>query len=358
MPSREAPPPFTADTPITSACESDADPNVSLLSSQLPQELLDLLSLHAAFLKALSLHLAHNGSHAPVDVRVICPSVAQAWGKRRVTLDDVRRCVAVHDDGVASPFFLSDYGRGKVCVELHAHAAGAGPLSEQALNRRFEANLRQAWAAQGNEAGGAGHFVQGLPKAPLRDCASSLARAAHPMLAKGQRTLEELKQGIAAKRQAEEEKKQKVVVQRQQVDTPMANADGSKMSLLDRIRQRQLQQSETTNTTPSPAELARRAAMQRAGDVAAVLAMLSRTAARGQARISFTLPAVLVKLRDSLRVPVSREESASCVRVLAGEIAPQWLRVVTVGGVENVVVQTAFAPSQAAIQERVRALSA
>src|SRR3569833_119188 len=79
-------------------------------------------------------------------------------------------------------------------------------------------------------------------------------------------------------------------------------------------------------------------------------------AAAGQKRASFPLSAVLAKLRDSLRLPLSREEGAACVRLLAAEIAPEWLRVVTVAGSEIVVVLTDFTPSKAVVEDRVRLL--
>jgi hypothetical protein len=81
--------------------------------------------------------------------------------------------------------------------------------------------------------------------------------------------------------------------------------------------------------------------------------MLTMATAEGRARISFTMAAVLVKLRDSLRTPVSQEDGAVCVRLLAKEVAPEWLRIVTVGGRENVVVQTGMQPGKMVVQERV-----
>ncbi|KAK3360270.1 hypothetical protein B0T25DRAFT_126284 [Lasiosphaeria hispida] len=318
--------------------------------NELPQELIDLLDLHMAFLKTLSMSYAHSSSNSPVDLRTIYSSVSRTWGKRQVTLDDIRVLVGVlswvavktdRSSSQPSPFFISDYGRGKICIDFHPDAQ-SGPLREQKLNMDFEANLRTLWIGRRNE--NIQLFIKTLPKAAVKSCAVPL-----PVLAKGQRTLEELKNGVVRKQQQKEEAK----VQAQAA--PTLNADGTKMSLLDRVRFKELQQSQAAQG-PTPAELMRRAALHRAEDIAAVIGMLCMATSSGQARISFTMVALMTKLKDSLRNPISAEDGACCVKLLATEIAPQWLRVVTIGGRENVVVQPAFRPSDVVLQERVKVL--
>lgn len=319
-------------------------------AEQLPEELLNLINLQTAFLKTLSLQYAHNGTNAPIDIRAICPNVAQSWGKRKVTLDDIKRCLGVltwRQPGrngagfLPPPLLLADYGRGKICVELNDTEAGV--VQEERFKATFDQNLRLLWGAR--KGSDIKSFVASLPKVTPR---ASAVKAA-PLISKGQKTLDEFKREVAKKQQEKEEAKARA--------QPAVNEDGSKMSLLDRIRFKEVMQSQAA-PAPSPAELQRRAALQRADDVAGVLGMLSMATAGGRARISFTMAAVLTKLKDSLRTPISQEEGANCVRLLAAEIAPQWLRVVKIGGKENVVLQIAFQPSKAAIQETVNVLSA
>jgi hypothetical protein len=311
---------------------------------QLPQELLDLLSLHTALLKSLTLQYAHNGSNVPVDIRSICPGVAQSWGKRKVTSEDIQRCVGVlgwtSDTHTSSPFILCDYGRSKLCIELSPEAS-LGHFDEERLNKKFESNLRSLWSVRKDSDIRA--FISTLPKATMTTRASAV-----PLLVKGRNALDELKSDIA-KRQAEKEARSQAL--------PVLNADGSKMSLLDRIKHKELVQLQSA-APPSPAELQRRAALQRAEDVAGVIGMLTMATAEGRARISFTMPALLVKLKDSLRTPVSQEDGACCVRLLAAEIAPEWLRIVTIGGKENVVIQCAMQPAKATVGQRIGALLA
>ncbi|KAJ9156407.1 DNA mismatch repair protein Msh2 [Pleurostoma richardsiae] len=341
-PSTRTSSPLAASTPATSIPDSEDE---DLLDAPLPQELLDLINLHAAFLKSLALHYAHNGTGSPVDLRAVCPSIAQSWGKRKVTLEDVRRCIGVVE--ASSPFFLCDYGRGRVFLELHQQHLGA-PLDEKRLGNVFGERLQGLWSTRRTSQFDVEGFIRSLPLASVKKCES--AGKIHPMLAKGQRTLQELKNGIEMRKQEKEAKTQAAAT--------ATHADGSKMSLLDRIRYKELLQSQKVQEGTTPEELERRAALQRAEDIAAVIGMLSIATAAGQQRLSFTMPVLLQKLKDSLRVPISKEEGAACIRLLAGEIAPQWLRIVKIGGKENVVVQAAYQPTKDTIQERVKALSA
>lgn len=326
---------------------------------ELPQELLDLLDLQTALLKTLTMQYAHNGTTAPIDLRTIFPSVSRTWGKRQVTIDDIRLCIGIQDwspvkassSSRRCPFFLSDYGRGKTCIEMHPDAQ-TGPLREEKLNMDFEANLRTLWfGASRGEDQPVTIFISTLPKAVIKT-STSVAKAS-ALFSKGQRTLEELKNGVVMRKQQQEQAAQE---KKTGASIP-TKPDGTKMSLLDRIRLKESEQAQLANKGPTPAELARRAALQRAEDVAAVIRMLCVAQGGVQAaRMAFPMPTLLVKLKDSLRNAVSQEDGAACVRLLAAEVAPQWLRIVTVGGRENVVIQPAFQPTKAAVAERVAVL--
>ncbi|KAI1773464.1 hypothetical protein F4818DRAFT_443302 [Hypoxylon cercidicola] len=360
--------PLTVDTPFTDYSEADADNEITPTKKtrQLPIEVLDLIDLHSSLLKALTLHYAHNGSNVPADLRVLCPDVARAWGKKKVHDADIRICLGVlnlasHSNNnistqtKATPLFsLSNYGRGKVCIEIDTAQHGGGrPLNEKKLNDEFRTNITSLWTrfSAENDADASSTFVGTLPKAPVSLCAS-LVKAA-PVLSKGQKRLEDLKHGIAAKKEAAAAKKPQAGA-----DTPMTNADGSKMSLLDRIRLKSLQKASSAATGLTPAQLERRAALQRASEVAAVLGMLGRAGGGGGGggRVSFTMATTLEKLKDSFRSGISRDEGAACVRLLAADVAPEWIRVVTIAGRENVVVETDRELGRVDIENRVRAI--
>ncbi|KAJ4396302.1 hypothetical protein N0V93_000521 [Gnomoniopsis smithogilvyi] len=347
-------------TPATSVApdsDSENDADASNLTTPepdhrpLPQELLDLVSLYVAFLKTIVLHYAHNGTNTPVDLREISQPVSVAWGKRRISLADVRRCIGVMDTSEASPFSLVNYGAKKVCVELRKHYQGL-PLDESGLVTVFENNLRGIWErvkeVTNEDMSG---FVMSLPKAPVQSC-ESIAKAS-AMFAKGQRAMEELKKGIAAKNA-------QGAAKNATLGTPI-DSDGTplKLSLLERLRLKEEQLANLEASGPTSAELERQAALQRADDIAAVIAMLAKSASSAGmgGRVSFTMPILLQKLKDSLRVPVSKEEGAACVRLLAGEVAPEWLKIVTIGAKENVVITVGRAPSSSLVAERVKMLS-
>ncbi|KAK4178301.1 hypothetical protein QBC36DRAFT_325168 [Triangularia setosa] len=312
----------------------------------LPQELLDLLDMQAVFLKSLSMEYAHNGTNSPIDLRNLYPSVTRAWGKRQVLLVDIQRLLGVltwspTKSSSEAPFILSDYGRSKICIDF-SPSLPAGPIREAKLNMDFESNLRTLWMSSNKNVT---LFLGTLPKAPIKRC-ESLLKATNPK----QTTLDSLKAGIQARKQAELAAKEQAA--RKVVEA--VKPDGTKMTLLERIK---MKESELKNMPggPTPQELQRQAALHRAEDVAAVIGMLCK-ASGGQARVSFTMQQILTKLKDSLRTPVSGEDAGICVRLLATEVTPGWIREVKLGAREMVVVTVVGQPSQAVIKERVAKL--
>lgn len=354
-----------ASTPATSVVPDTEDENSIDESAAttpepeqaLPQELLDIVSLYTAFLKTIVVHYAHNGTNTPVDLRQISQPVSLAWGKRRISLADVRRCVGVMDvesSTLKSPFYLVDYGNKKICIELRDEHHGQ-PLDECRLVRVFETNLRMIWTKLRDAADvDMNAFVLGLPKSPVTSC-EALTKASS-LLAKGQRNMQELKAGIAARKEEQEASKMPAILQ----STEGEGTSGTpQLSLIDRLRLKETHLARLAATGPTAAELERRAALQRADDVAAVVAMLAKasggTGTGG--RVSFKMVTLLQKLKDSLRLPISKEEGATCIRLLAGEVAPEWLKIVVIAGKENVVVQMGRAPSSGEVVERVKKLS-
>ncbi|KAI0205937.1 hypothetical protein F4808DRAFT_408335 [Astrocystis sublimbata] len=342
--------PVTADTSVAgSDSEFDTKPTAP---GELPEEVLGLIGLHTAFLKTLTLHYAHNGSNVPADLRVLCPNIARAWGKKKVTDADIRTCLGILGKSSPSPnsgpFRLSNYGQGKVCVEIE-RSRTFGPLNENKLNTTFRTNISALWTEfLANGQAETTTFLTTLPKAPVTLCDSVVK--ASPLLLKGQKRLEDLKHGIATKKAAP--LKPTTTTTASAGDTPMTNADGTKMSLLDRIRAKALQKA-AMPAGLSPAQLERRAALQRAEEVAALIAMLSRASGDG-GRVSFAMSALLEKLKDSFRMGISKPEGAACVRLLAGEVAPEWIRVVTLSGRENVVVEVTCELGKPEVAKRVQ----
>jgi hypothetical protein len=355
---------LTSKTPTRSSSNPSIAP-ISLLDTNtppfsqektttLPTELLDVINLQAAFLTALSLHYAHNGTNSPADLRMLCPNVARAWGKRRVTMEDVQRTLGVLNSSISrkrsdnriAHLTLSDYGQGKICIEICITGGKDGivarPVNENLMNEIFVQELKKLWEEKSTTEIEPKQFISTLPMESITTCSSVLKGAA--VIAKGQRRLEEFKVGISIKK--EEEK-----VKAQEAET--AYRTGVKPTLLERLRAKQL---EKINAPPPPTkeELTRKGAMQKIEEVAAVLSILSTSSSVGQQRVSFTLPTILGKLRDSLNTPISKAEAEACIRLLAAEIAPMWVKLVKLGKVEALVVNREERPTEANILERIK----
>ncbi|KFA64066.1 hypothetical protein S40285_06730 [Stachybotrys chlorohalonatus IBT 40285] len=321
----------------------------------LPPPLAQLLDLHKVFLGTMMVQLAQNGESTPISIASMTPHISMAWGKREVKTDDIRRCIAIQSSNhldAPSPFIVSDYGRGKICVELRAGVAAAS-INEAQLCKQFEDNLRALAADKATDQMSDAELsldnlsLADLPQVDITKMQS--ATLTNPLFAKGHRVLVDFKEEIAAKQQ------QKVLEQKTANSNPLLNPDGTKMSLLDRIRYKQLAKAGQP-LPPSGPELERRAALNRVADVAATISMLSLSNPLSLPRQAFTMQTILEKLRDSLRVPLSREEGVACVRLIATEISPEWLRIVTIGGRENIVIQRQSQPIDRVIQERVQKL--
>lgn len=282
---------------------------------------------------------------------MLSPDVSRTWGKRAVTLLDIRRTLGITNTEISedtkdpriSRLSLSDYGHGKICVEIRTPSGKAGrmprPLNENLQNEIFVRGLKAAWNGRGSTDMAPLEFIPSLPLEAITTCSSLIKMS--PLLAKGQRRLEDLKAGIILKKDTPKP------------ESPVETSNGAKPSLLERLRAKQLHQS-TLSAPPTKEELSRRAALQRMEEIVAVLTILSTSTSIGQTRISFTLPTVLGTLRDSCKVPISKDEGTTCLRLLASEIAPAWVRIVKMGKVEALVVNRDGRPTEQDVTERVK----
>ncbi|KAI5295748.1 hypothetical protein KEM52_000368 [Ascosphaera acerosa] len=137
----------------------------------------DLVSLHAAFLTALSFYFAHNSISSPADLAELLPTTQKIWKKRAVTLIDLRRillianraCVTSRGDAAqgedlastietkdasarnqeSSAMMIVRYGPNKVCLEFtHGHENNRyiPPFKDEPrLHSEFCAQLESQW---------------------------------------------------------------------------------------------------------------------------------------------------------------------------------------------------------------------
>lgn len=335
-------------------------------NQNLPDELQDLIHLHSSFLNALSLHYAHNGSFIPADLRLLQSGIERSWRKRKVSSDDVRRILSIAQSPEAADssakktegggiLSLSDYGRGKICVEIEVHSKHQGlqrsPLDEEARKKIFTANLEMQWkryVTNNSPSPSTLAFISLLPLLPITPC-PSISKIS-PLLSKGQRRLEDLKAG-PVKAQLLSQLRSTSVLPTSAI-SPTTNTRND--SLLSRIRAKQLHQS-TLPSPPSAATIQRKSALHRLEEIAPVIELLTLSTGRspssrpsdatcstGQMRergtYSCTMSTLVQNLQMSLKNPIAKEDAVRCVKLLAKEVAPRWVRIKEVGKVVGVTV--------------------
>jgi hypothetical protein len=74
--------------------------------------------------------------------------------------------------------------------------------------------------------------------------------------------------------------------------------------------------------------------------------------AAGQPRASFSMTAMVQHLQQSLRTPITREEVERCLGIMATEIMPTFVRIISSGGMNGVVMTKAGKIGFADLKER------
>ncbi|KAL8653577.1 MAG: hypothetical protein Q9226_003792, partial [Calogaya cf. arnoldii] len=315
-----------ADTPASSPPpESD-----TRSGSELEETLQDLIDLHSSFLTALSLHYAHHGSLTPVDFRQLRPNIERCWGKRKVSVQDIQRLLAFHEpvSSGAVTLSLSDYGHSKICIEISTPSKSISQhkrlLNEEVLNKAFIDHLLDSWKSykiSHQTPKAQVKFIESLPLTPITPCASATTLA--PLIAKGQRRLEDLKAGAikAPARSSPNKFPNKENIPPQATDPTIKQKETStrKTNLLDRIKAKQeANLLSAANSTPlTPEQVVRRRALRRLEEIVPVIDLLGSS---GNSAIkSFTMPTIVQHLQMSLRNPIEKEEAVRAVRLLAEE---------------------------------------
>ncbi|KAL4810382.1 hypothetical protein BDV18DRAFT_130884 [Aspergillus unguis] len=305
----------------------------------------ELVRLHSAFLKALTIHAAHRGIAAPADLREFLPSVERIWKKRKVVVKDLQRLLWIWKRGGSAEgtvFRLANHGLGRVCLErVTGRAEGLGDEAE--LQRRFEDAVDALWEKFSEEE----KDVDFLGTVGLQPIEESLT----PFTAfkKGQQRLQDLKGGVikvkmgALLAEASEEENLKT--------SPATVRDATtsrRQDLLERIKSKTLRQAKLP-PPPSKEALLRRAAAGRVEEVAGVLALLRPAGYVGSGplarmavqRTPFCLETIVRNVQDSTRNPISEKEVEACLEILSREdVAGHWVSIVPVNKLKSVVLRS------------------
>lgn len=320
----------------------------------------ELLRLHSSFLKALTLHYAHNGITAGADLREFLRSIERLWKKRKVVVKDLQRLVWIWDqsqpqhgteNATTTPKFrLANYGLGRVCLErVIREDERSGRINEAEWQEQFEQTLDLFWektldSAPAEKDEGedqvAARFVETLGVSPVHESLTPFTS-----FRKGQQRLQDLKGGVI-----------RLKTERLRADSkndcdgaaPKEATTNRRQGLLDRIKNKGLRQS-TLPPPPSKEMLLRRAAVDRIEDVASVLASLRPAGYVGSGikamlaaqRKPFQIPTVVQHVQDSVRNPVSQQEVEICIDVMArADVAGHWVNYVAVNQTKMVVLKS------------------
>lgn len=303
----------------------------------------DFLDLHSAFVKALSIHAAHNGPKTPADLREFLPSVTRVWRKRKVQIKDLQRLLWVWDQSMNArdvSYRLANYGLGKICIERTVQLEVQPP----ALQDAFEQALDLLWAQteeslqQVTEEDRPSLFLETLDLAVIHESLTPFTA-----FQKGQQRLQDLRGGVlrmkADKLRSDAEKTGL---------KPLAATSSRRQGLLDRIKNKELIQSKLP-PPPSKKEVLRRSAADRVEEVANILALLRPAGYVGTGikamlanqRKPFQLETIVQHIRHSVRNPISREEIVICIEILAEpRIAGHWIGIVTINEMRSVVLKS------------------
>lgn len=303
-------------------------------SKNLPEQLQDLWHLYSAFLSALSLYYAHNGSSSPVSVAELLPTVTAHWKQRAVALDDLRKVLAVSRT-TESEFILRDCGRAGTCLTRiqprGRQVKRAGNfVDEVGLSAAFDRDLRERWGDWQTSVHGKDNDVEDFKKQlPMLDIQQD--EKAKAALSRGQQRLADLKSSSVKPESAT-----KSLSAPSFTNTAPPAPQGLQnrgTNLLDRILAKQAHTA-SLPAGPTKTQLERKAALHRIEDIARVLDLL----AAGRPRCSFSLQAMTQQLQQSLRNPISREEVEMCLELMAAEITPGFVGLLRSGSMISVVV--------------------
>lgn len=303
----------------------------------------DILNLHSSFVQALSIHMAHNGVSTAADLREFLGSVSRLWHKRKVQMKDLQRLVWVWEQSSRAQqvsYRLANYGLGKICLERTAQCEVQPPL----LQDSFEETLDLLWekapealrAAKEEEQSSL--FIDSLGLSTIHESLTPFT-----VFHKGQQRLQDLKGGLLRLKAERQRAESATTTPRERTATL-----SRRQSLLDRIKNKELRQSKLPAPPPKK-ELLRRAAVDRAEEVAAILALLRPACYVGNGikamfaaqRKPFKLDVMIDHVRDSARNEIPREEVEMCLEILSdAKVAGDWISIVTVGQLKSVVLKS------------------
>lgn len=306
----------------------------------MPQALQDMLSGQTALLQALSARLALESSYVRINIDELLKE-ASLVGRHNLTTLDLQRMLALKS-GNSIAFRIENFGSAGISLVEHGHAEGPMIINTTKERHALEAALLHAWHVWlgTRPESSVDAFIESLPIATIHD--SETIKKTASLFAKGKQRLSDIRQCRADVKQASAT---------QDVQAAHANNAAVKdrsASLLDRIIAKQAHIA-TLPAGPTRADLERKAALHRIEEIARVLDVLSA----GRARASFSMQSVIQQLQQSLRNPISRIEAERSLGLMAEEVMPSYVTIISSGNMVGVVITKAGKLSFADMKRRI-----
>ncbi|RMZ86373.1 hypothetical protein DV736_g6401, partial [Chaetothyriales sp. CBS 134916] len=327
-------------------------------SPEVPGGLQELRDIFRHFLKAFSLHLAHNRSGSSAELDALLCAITRLYKKRNVGRDDAQRMLALFEvprqSVIAnralllhnkSPFRLVISGIG-VPTRHQVEYCSDLVYDEVRLLQGYDEVVRSVCASGRNENV---TFISG----PIEQ---------YPLLAytKGSQTMIRQERTSAVRNHILNLTPQRPQHQLSNLQ-PATEPDLSRLSisgpdaalqvppstktrtlsLFDRIKTKQ--SAALLEPSPSSSQLLYRHALGRIADVVEILRMKQNQravlAASTCNKLTLSMGQAVSTVKGSLSVPMGDEEIRLCFKILADDVEGEWLKLVEMGGFQSVVVQ-------------------
>ncbi len=342
------------------------EPKLSLVFYNLPQSVRTLITLHKYFLKALAIHFAHNGAHAPAELGRLLETITRLWKERSVTLADIQRMFAIDEIGAKvrpcegkeiarslSPFKLVMAGS-CISIEYVGQRKEAGGsistlFNEKDLHDAYRTHiytLDSTWAKERHA-----HLsffdedsLDDFPKLACDIGTQTAARKAHIS-----QQLTEIKP-LPNSTQIRNANAPKATGEKSADET--LNPKRRNENLSDRINARHL--ASQAHGKPTPQQVLRKHALGRIKEVTEILRMMQQqhkgepkstthahslnefNSGNRSGKVSFSLTRLLGNIKSSVRIPISDGEVTMCLKMLSKELEGTWVKIIERKGTSTV----------------------
>lgn len=315
-----------------------------------PAAVAELVQIYSTFLKAFSLHRAHNGASAPAELSQFLDSVTRLHRKRIVSVVDVQRMLGLMEivtelgprktvRHVKSPFRLIVSGIGTsrrqlieyLGYEKQSRKNGriitqrVSDFNDQDLQALYEANVTRVSSSR--QLSGA---VEDFPQ---------LEFAIGAQTAVIQNKASETRKLILGGRKPDLDFGKLSVKDKDEPEPVKHTVKSRTLSLFERVKTKQ--QANAAVKTLDAQGVRRKHAIGRVGEVVEILRMKQQQKLRGLSRgrkVSFALQEIVGELNASLGVPMGDDEIKLCLEILAGGVSGGWCTIFELGATRSLVL--------------------